>query len=128
MPSTQMHTLNQYQEYQPLLLAVLIWFQCINQRQTAFLHGNKWIKLSNALEGDYNIRRHVRSKILGVYFPNDFLSMHGNKQAGEIQESVFGLSPSQIDEGLFMKQSKLLHLKNSHSITDSIRSWADCRY
>lgn len=63
-----------------------------------------WKKLSNVLEGDFNIQRHVRSKILAIYFPNEFLSMHGNKQAGEILGSVFGIDPAKIENIILPNQ------------------------
>ena len=80
-----------------------------------------WKKLANVMERKYNIMRHVRSKILAVYFPDYFLSIHANKQAKEILESVFEVPPSEIDESLFLKQAMLFKFKNSHP---SMKKWS----
>jgi hypothetical protein len=60
-----------------------------------------WSNFAHILEGEFDIQRHVRSKILSVYYPNEFLQMHSDKDGEHILKSLFRLSKEQIDKGLF---------------------------
>ena len=90
-----------------------------------FAVNKNWTILAQKLEGDFNIRRHVRSKILSVYYPNEFLQMHSNEDAEHILGSLFGLPREQIPNGLFLKQAKLLELKNAHPV---MKNWSNMDY
>jgi hypothetical protein len=83
------------------------------------------MNFANTLEGKFDIQRHVRSKILAVYYPNQFLQMHSEKDAEHILKSLFGLQKEQIDNGLFLKQAKLLELKNAHPL---MKGWSNYDY
>jgi hypothetical protein len=67
----------------------------ILQAGKQFTVDKDWKNFAHILEGEFDIRRHVRSKILGVYYPNEFLQMHSDKDAEHIMESLFGL-PSKL--------------------------------
>jgi hypothetical protein len=81
-----------------------------------------WRKFAQVLEGEFDIQRHVRSKILSIYYPDEFLQMHSSKDAEHILESLFRLPKEQIDKGLFLKQAKLLELKNAHPV---MKEWSN---
>lgn len=79
-----------------------------------------WKNFAQILEeGDFDIRRHVRSKILTVYFPNIFLKLHSEKAARFILEYLYKIPVEEIPEGLFLKKQKILELKNGNSITQN---------
>ena len=92
--------------------------------QTAkqFTVDKDWRKFAQVLEGEFDIQRHVRSKILSVYYPDEFLQMHSSKAAEHILESLFQLPKEQIDKGLFLKQGKLLELKNADPV---MKEWSN---
>lgn len=90
-----------------------------------FTQDKDWMALAQTLEGEFNILRHVRSKILSVYYPNEFLQMHSNSDAERILISLFGLTRGQIPKGLFLKQAKLLELKNAHPV---MKNWSNIAY
>jgi hypothetical protein len=72
--------------------------------------------LSEVLEhDDYNIYRLVRSKILSVYYPEDFIQIHSLIHLKHILEA-FGKSTIDIEDKLFMTQNRLLQVKNEHPI------------
>jgi hypothetical protein len=97
----------------------------ILQAGKQFAVNKDWEILAQVLEGEFAIRRHVRSKILSVYYPNEFLQMHSSEDAERILESLFGLPRVQIPNGLFLKQAKLLELKNAHPI---MKNWSNMDY
>lgn len=81
-----------------------------------------WKNFAQILEeGDFDIRRHVRSKILTVYYPNFFLRLNSEKAARFILEYLYKLPVKEIPEGLFLKKQKILELKNTNPIT---RNWS----
>jgi len=81
-----------------------------------------WSNFAQILEGDFDIQRHVRSKILSIYYPDQFLQMHSNKDAQKILETLFGTRPEETNKGLFLNQAKLLELKNGHPI---MKKWTN---
>ena len=81
-----------------------------------------WRKFAQVLEGEFDIQRHVKSKILSIYYPDEFLQMHSSKAAEQILESLFQLPKEQIDKGLFLKQGKLLELKNADPV---MKEWSN---
>jgi MoxR-like ATPase len=94
----------------------------ILQAGKQFTLDKDWKNFTGILKGKFDIRRHVRSKLVAVYYPNEFLQMHSDKDAEHILESLFGLPKEQIDEGLFLKQAKLLELKNAHPV---MKEWSN---
>lgn len=94
----------------------------ILQAGKQFTVNKNWSMLAQKLEGRFNIYRYVRSKILAIYYPTDFLQMHSAKDAGRFLGSLFGLPREQIPSGLFLKQAKLLELKNAHPI---MKKWSN---
>jgi hypothetical protein len=56
-----------------------------------FALNKDWTSLSQILERKFEIKRHVRSKILSVYYPVEFLQMHSNEDAKRILSSLFGV-------------------------------------
>lgn len=84
-----------------------------------------WRNFAQLLEGDFDIMRHVRSKILAIYYPSNFLQMHSNKDYERILKSLFGLQEKEIDKGLFSKEVKLLQLKDSHP---TMKRWSNFDY
>jgi hypothetical protein len=94
----------------------------ILQAGKQFTADKGWMNFANTLEGKFDIQRHVRSKILAVYYPNQFLQMHSEKDAEHILKSLFGLAKEEIDNGLFLKQAKLLELKNTHPL---MKAWSN---
>lgn len=97
----------------------------ILQAGKQFAVNKNWMILAQKLEGEFNIMRHVRSKILSVYYPNEFLQLHSNKAAERILGSLFGLLMEKIPNGLFLRQAKLLELKNAHPV---MKSWSNMDY
>ena len=75
-----------------------------------------WQHFAQILEGKFDIQRHVRSKILSIYYPDQFLQMHSKEDAKKMLESLFAITKDEINKGLFLKQRKLLEIKNSHPI------------
>ena len=94
----------------------------ILQAGKKFTVDKDWMNLADILEGRFDIQRHVRLKILAVYYPNEFLQTHSDKDAEHIMESLFGLPKEQIDKGLFLKQAKLLELKKAHPV---MKEWSN---
>ena len=80
------------------------------------LHADRdWKKFSDKVEqGDYDLYKNVRSKIIAVYFPQDFLNMH-IPDLIDTCLSTFGMDEINTDR-LYLKQEKLLQLKNNHPI------------
>ena len=89
------------------------------------IEDKNWSNFAQTLEGDFDIHRHVRSKILSVYYPQFFLQMHSNKDAMRILDSLFGIPPEEISKGLFLNQAKLLELKNDHPV---MKKWSNYDY
>jgi MoxR-like ATPase len=78
-------------------------------------------KLSEILEGDFNIHRPVVSKIVCIYYPTLFVDIHTADHIARIL-SAFGAESVAKDNKLFIKQGKLLEIKNSHPV---MRSWSN---
>jgi hypothetical protein len=86
---------------------------------------NDWREFASTLEGKFDIHRHVRSKILAVYYPNDFLQIHSEKDVRRILNLVFGVRPEEMDKGIFLNQHKLLELKDKHHV---MKKWSTLDY
>lgn len=86
---------------------------------------NNWNEMARVMEGEFDIRRHIRSKILAVYYPETFLRIHSEKNAHFILEKMYGIPEEKIPEGLFLKQKKILELKNQNPIT---KKWSMNKY
>ncbi len=71
--------------------------------------------LLQSLERKYNIYRPVRSKILSVYYPEDFIPMHSLEMVETVLRS-FGKPTDNVHGRLFLAQAQLLEIKNSHPI------------
>jgi MoxR-like ATPase len=71
--------------------------------------------LLQSLERKYNIHRPIRSKILSVYYPEDFIPMHSLEMVENILRS-FGKPTDNVHGRLFLAQAQLLEIKNSHPI------------
>lgn len=80
-------------------------------------HSDKdWNNLSERVEREgYNIFRNVRSKILSIYYPSEFVPIHTEVPIDIILES-FGKPTPGLDGKLFLKQERLLEIKNMHPI------------
>ena len=87
-----------------------------------FIIDKDWESFSQIFEGEFEIQRHVRSKILSIYYPNELLQLNSNKAAEHILESLFGIPKKQIDKGLFLKKAKLTELKNAHRV---MKEWSN---
>jgi hypothetical protein len=75
-----------------------------------------WKTLSEIVEhDDYNIYRLVRSNILSVYYPENFIQIHSLNYLQRILET-FGESTIDIQDKLFLAQARLLEVKNEHPI------------
>jgi hypothetical protein len=104
-------------------------FNAIKSEVLSILHAGKqfvlnkdWTSLSQILEGRFEIKRHVRSRILAIYYPHEFLQIHNDIDAERILGSLFGLPTEEIPGGLFLKQAKLLELKNAHPV---MKQWSN---
>jgi MoxR-like ATPase len=85
----------------------------------SFHSDRNWKVLSDIMEKEgYEIFRNIRSKILSLYFPDDFLNMHIPNLIDTICKA-FRISLNDID-GLFLKEERLISLKNSHPI---MKNW-----
>jgi hypothetical protein len=74
-----------------------------------------WKKFSDAVEGgDYDLYRNIRSKVIAVYFPEDFLDLHVPDLIDSCL-SAFGMNETNTDR-LYLKEERLLQLKNNHPI------------
>ncbi len=77
----------------------------------------KWEEFSEIIDNNnFQIQRHVISKILAVYFPSTFLSIHSNSAINEIFD-FFKIPRKELSEKMQLKKSILCDLKNSNSIT-----------
>ncbi len=77
--------------------------------------------LLKKLEHDYSIPRKVISKLLSVYYPEDFIQIHSLNQVEIILQS-FGKMTDDIHGRLFFAQAKLLEVKNLHAI---MKQWSN---
>ena len=75
------------------------------------------------LDRTFNLRRHVIAKILATYYPDDFPQIYSDENIVQILD-LFGISGKSIPKN-FMKQQKLLELKNADSI---MRKWSNLRF
>jgi hypothetical protein len=73
------------------------------------------------LDRDFNLRRHVIAKILAAYYPDDFPQIYSEENVRQILD-LFGASRKEIPKNFFLKQQKLLALKNADSI---MRKWSN---
>lgn len=83
-------------------------------------HSDKdWKKFSSSVEeGDYDLFRNVRSKIVTVYFPDEFLNFH---IPDLIDEALLAFDAKKMNlDSLYLKEERLLQLKNYHHI---MRRW-----
>jgi MoxR-like ATPase len=83
----------------------------------AKFHSDKdWNKLSETVEReDYNVFRNVRSKILSIYYPNEFVPIHTENPIDMILEA-FGKTTADLEGKLFPKQERLLEVKNADPV------------
>jgi hypothetical protein len=72
-----------------------------------FKEDKNWNNLSEVLERDYNVYRQVRSKILSVYYPEDFIQIHSLEHLQAILEA-FGKPTIDVQDKLFLTQARLL--------------------
>jgi MoxR-like ATPase/predicted RNA-binding protein len=86
----------------------------------AFSQDRDWAKLASTLEGRYNIERHVRSRILAIYFPEEFPQIHASDAVEKILAAI-GVPESRIEGGLFLNHQKLMEIKHSHPI---MKNWS----
>jgi 5-methylcytosine-specific restriction endonuclease McrBC GTP-binding regulatory subunit McrB len=75
--------------------------------------------LLGSLERKYNISRQIRSKILSLYYPEDFIAIHNLEMLETILGS-FGKTTDNVHGRFFMAQAQLLEVKSSHPI---MRQW-----
>jgi CRISPR/Cas system CMR-associated protein Cmr5 small subunit len=80
-----------------------------------FKEDSNWDKLSEILERDSNIYKIVKSKILSIYYPEDFIQIHSVDKLHVILEA-FGKATNDIQDKLFLMQARLLTVKNEHPI------------
>jgi MoxR-like ATPase/plastocyanin len=79
-----------------------------------------WNKFSELVDdGDFQIQRHIVSKILAIYFPETFVTIHSNAAINNLLD-FFKIPRKEIDEKLQLKKSILNEIKNDHSI---IKNW-----
>ena len=89
--------------------------------QTFHLYKN-WKEFSNSLSNQkFNLKRHVIAKILSVYYPDDFIQIYSDSIISYISE-IFGLSKYELPINFFLKQQKLLELKNKHLV---MQKWSN---
>lgn len=83
-------------------------------------HSNRdWKKFSDIVEeNDYDLYRNVRSKILTVYFPDDFLNMH----IPSLIDTALSALAKEVNktDKLYLKEEKLFEVKNNHDI---MKNW-----
>jgi len=84
-----------------------------------------WLSLATYFKNsDKIIRTDVKSKILGVYFPDSFISIHSLKALRKILET-FGVSFKKIENNHMLLQEKIIKIKNSHPI---MKNWDNRDY
>jgi MoxR-like ATPase len=76
--------------------------------------------LLSTLERKYNINRPIISKILSIYYPDDFVQIHVSNVLESILQS-FRTSVNNFNGRFFMAQAHLLEIKNSHPM---MRQWS----
>jgi len=72
-------------------------------------------KFVTRLEAEFNIERHVRSRILAVYYPETFPQIHAPDAIEKILLAL-GVPASEIQRGLFRNQLRLMELKNKDPV------------
>ena len=87
----------------------------------SFQKDQDWKKLSDVIDDRtiFDIYINVRSKILSVYYPNTFLSIHGVEYVDKILD-FFKIPRKRLKDKLTLKQGKLIELKNSHP---TMKNW-----
>jgi MoxR-like ATPase/plastocyanin len=84
-----------------------------------------WNELSNIIDDQkYHISRHIVSKILAIYFPDTFVSIHSNAAINTILK-FFKLYRKEIEGKLQLKKSILNEVKTSHPI---MKNWTYQEY
>ena len=79
-----------------------------------------WNKFSKIIDdGEYQIARHVISKILSVYVPDSFVPIHSNTAINNILK-FFKLYNKEIEDRLQLKKSILNEIKTAHPI---MKNW-----
>lgn len=80
-----------------------------------------WFSLSEKLEGDdyYDIHRFIRSKILSVYYPENFMQIHTTKHLAPII-NAFKERSDDIKDKLFLMHKRVFEIKNKHPL---MREW-----
>jgi MoxR-like ATPase len=71
--------------------------------------------LLEKLSDQYALQRQVISKLLSVYYPEDFVHIHSKEQI-EIALQALGTPIDKIPDKFFLAQAKLLEVKNLHPI------------
>jgi len=90
-----------------------------------FQEQKNWDKLSDIVDiSQHDIHRHVRSKLLAVYFPEEFLAIHSKDIINKLLD-FFKIPKTKYRRRLTLKQSKLLEVKNSHPI---MKEWDVYKY
>ena len=75
----------------------------ILQAGKQFTQDKDWNNLSEILERDYDISRMVKSKILSVYYPENFIQIHSLRHLQVILEA-FGKPTIDVKDILFLTQ------------------------
>jgi MoxR-like ATPase len=84
-----------------------------------------WEKLSGVVdEIGHEVHRHVRSKLLAVYFPESFLAIHSKDKIDTLLDFL-EIPKTKFRKKITLKQSKLLELKDSHQI---MKEWDVYKY
>jgi hypothetical protein len=104
-----------YDSHEKAFDAIKSEIYTILQAGKQFKEDKNWNNLSEVLERDYNIYSQVRSKILSVYYPEDFIQIHSLKYLQVILEA-FGKPTIDVKHKLFLTQARLLEVKNSHPV------------
>lgn len=79
-----------------------------------------WENLSKAIDdGDFQISRHVISKILAIYYPDTFVSIHSNA-AINTSLDFFKVPRKEIEDKFQLKKSILNEIKDKHPI---MKNW-----
>jgi MoxR-like ATPase len=90
-----------------------------------FQQEKNWEDLSEINDTkDHQLDRHVRSKLLAVYFPNSFLAIHSTSKINDLLE-YFKIPKTKLRKKLTLKQFKLVELKDSHPI---MKDWDVYKY
>jgi len=85
-----------------------------------FISNGDWGKLSEVFDdGDFDIQPHIRSKILTVYFPHTFLTIHTRQNLDNILD-FFKIPKKKIRHKKMLKEAKILEIKDNHP---TMKNW-----